>query len=374
MNRYKMEQMLKGIAQELKDSQKKLDEMYTNSETTIEARNKQKEMVKDLQDRVKGLKERISLEDDKAKKIENKKQEVEPKDMVLKAKAELFRNVVRNKSISSEVMNALGDNNSSGGEKFLPKTLANELLHEAFVTNPLRNLSTFTSVTNLEAAKISFSLDDDEFIKDGETAKELKATGDVISFKRNKFKIFIPVSETILSATDTDLVSTIEAGLQSGLAAKEKGIAFNSSPNSSQEYMSFYKVGIKEVSGKDKYSAILNALADLEDEYAENASVVMTRQDYYSIISNLANGNASLYSAQPKQVLGFNVEFCNKAADPIVGDFRYSHFNYDPQMIYDRDKDVKTGMELFVLTAWLDHQIKMKSAFRIAKTKGNTPS
>lgn len=372
MNRYKMEQMLKGIGQELKDAQRKLDDMYADSETTLEVRNKQKEVVKDLQDRVKGIKERIDTEDAKAKQQDNNN--LDPKEQVLKAKAELFRNVVRNKGISPEVMNMLGDNNSTGGEKFLPTTLANELLHEPFVTDPLRNISTFTSVTNLEIPKISFTLDDDDFIKDGDTAKEIKATGDVVTFKRNKFKVFVPVSETILNATDTDLVATVEAGLQSGLASKEKGIAFATSPKSGQEYMSFYKAGIKEVTGADKYNAILNALADLEDEYAENASVVMTRQDYYSIISTLANGNASLYSAQPKQVLGFDVEFCNKATDPIVGDFRYSHFNYDPQMIYDRDKDVKTGMELFVLTAWLDHQIKMKSAFRIAKAKTNSPS
>lgn len=55
--------------------------------------------------------------------------------------------------------------------------------------------------------------------------------------------------------------------------------------------------------------------------------------------------------------------------NPIVGDFRYSHFNYDPNMIYDRDKDVKTGIELFVLTAWVDHKIKLKSAFRIAEVQ-----
>ncbi|MGN4422241.1 phage major capsid protein, partial [Bacillus cereus group sp. MYBK249-1] len=89
--------------------------------------------------------------------------------------------------------------------------------------------------------------------------------------------------------------------------------------------------------------------------------------DYSDIIELLANGNATLYSAQPEQVLGKPVVFCDNATDPIVGDFRYSHFNYDLNMLYDRDKDVDSGVELFVLTAWLDHKIKLKSAFRIAK-------
>ncbi len=55
------------------------------------------------------------------------------------------------------------------------------------------------------------------------------------------------------------------------------------------------------------------------------------------------------------------------AVDPIVGDFSYSHFNYDLPVTYERDKNVRTGIEDFVLTAYIDHQIKLKSAFRIVK-------
>ncbi len=135
--------------------------------------------------------------------------------------------------------------------------------------------------------------------------------------------------------------------------------------------MSFYSPqnNIKIIEGENLYKAIKGALADLEDDYAENATISMTRKDYYDIIETLANGNATLYGAQPEQVLGAPVKFCDKAVDPVIGDFRYSHFNYDLDMLYDRDKNVRTGMEDFVLTAWIDHQIKLKSAFRIAKVK-----
>ena len=77
--------------------------------------------------------------------------------------------------------------------------MTNELLHEPFVKNPLREVSTFTSVTNLEIPKVTFTLDDDDFIADTETAKELKAEGDVVTFGRNKFKVFVPISETVLA-------------------------------------------------------------------------------------------------------------------------------------------------------------------------------
>ena len=123
---------------------------------------------------------------------------------------------------------------------------------------------------------------------------------------------------------------------------------------------------IKKVSGSTMFLAILAALADLEDDYSENAKVVMKKSDYYAMITELANGNATLYAAQPEQFLGVPVVFCDMATIPVVGDFSYSHFNYDLDMIYDRDKNVKTGVESFVLTAWIDHQIKMKSAFRLA--------
>lgn len=291
----------------------------------------------------------------------------DPKARKTAAKAELIRATIRNRPMTEEAKMALGDRNSSGGEKFLPSTLTNELLHEPFVKNPLRDVATFTNITNLEVPKIDFTLDDDDFVSDVATAKEIKAEGDVVTFGRNKFKVKAKVSETVLNGTDTNLVQTVDAALESGLAAKEKKVAFAKTPKVGEESMSFYKVGIKEVSAENKYKAIKKALADLHEDYRANAKICMAYQDYSDIIEILANGSATLYNAQPEQVLGSPVIFCDNATDPVVGDFRYSHFNYDLNMLYDRDKDVDSGMELFVLTAWLDHKIKLKSAFRVAK-------
>jgi HK97 family phage major capsid protein len=293
----------------------------------------------------------------------------DPKAKVTAAKAGLIRAVIGGNSVSPEIKAALGDGNSTGGEKILPSTMTTELLHEPFVKNPLREVSTVTSVTNLEIPKVTFTLDDDDFILDTETAKELKAEGDVVTFGRHKFKIYVPVSETILAATDTNLVQTVDQALESGLAAKEKKVAFATTPKAGEEHMSFYSTqnNITVVTGVDLFKAIKSAIGALHEDYRDNAKIVMRYADYLDIIETLANGNATLYSAQPEQVLGKPVVFSDSAINPIVGDFRYSHFNYDPQVLYDRDKDVKTGVELFVLTAWLDHKIKLKSAFRIAK-------
>ncbi|RUT48604.1 phage major capsid protein [Paenibacillus anaericanus] len=296
----------------------------------------------------------------------------DPKNQTLSAKASLMRATVKGHEVPVEVRAALGDGNSTGGEKILPSTMTTELLHEPFVKNPLRDISTFTSVTNLEIPKVEFQLDDDDFIADTETAKELEVSGDVVNFGRHKFKVFAPVSETILAATDTNLVQTVEGALRSGLAAKEKKVAFTKTPKTGEEHMSFYQKNgavsvIKEVPGATLFKAIKAAIADLPEDFRETATITMRYADYMDIIEDLANGNATLYQAQPEQVLGKPVEFCDLAVDPVIGDFRYSHFNYDPEIIYDRDKNVRTGIWDFVLTAWIDHQIKLKSAFRIAK-------
>ena len=86
----------------------------------------------------------------------------------------------------------------------------------------MRDISAFTNITNLEVPKIDFTLDDDDFVSDEATAKEIKAEGDTVSFGRNKFKVKAKVSETVLNGTDTNLVQTVDAALESGLAAKRK--------------------------------------------------------------------------------------------------------------------------------------------------------
>ncbi|WP_078428771.1 phage major capsid protein [Alkalihalobacterium alkalinitrilicum] len=293
----------------------------------------------------------------------------DPTQQKVQAKAELIRAVMNKQPVSTEIYQALGDEGETGGGKFLPKTVSTDIIVEPYVKNQLRGLSTFTQITNLEIPKLNFALDDDDFIADKETAKELNVTGDIVSFGRHKFKVFAGISETVLNGTHTNLVSHVERSLQSGVAAKEKKVAFATTPKAGEEHMSFYSTqnAVKRVEGENLYKAIKNAIADLHEDYRENAKIVMTYQDYSDIIETLANGNATLYTAQPEQILGKPVIFSDSAVNPVVGDFNYSHYNYDLNVLYDRDKDVKTGIEQFVITAWMDHQIKLKSAFRIAE-------
>lgn len=375
MNRFQLQQMLNGVQSDLQAAAKKLNDMYADAKTTVDERAEQKKLVQDLEDREAGLKEQLDKLDEEAtaKLRTQQKNNVAntEAEKIIQAKAGLIRNTVLNKSVSGEVFNVLGAG-ANGGEKILPTTMLSELVTEPFAKNPLRDISTFTNVMNLEIPKIAFTLDDDDFLtSDSETAKELESSASIIQFGRNKFKVFADVTETVLRGTDTNLVATVENALRSGMAKKEKKIAFAS--DSAATESSFYMqtvsgtYDIKVIEKENMFKAIKAALADLEDDYSDNAKVVMKKSDYFDMIETLANGNATLYTAQPEQILGAPVIFCDLATIPVVGDYAYSHFNYDLDVTYESDKDIKTGVTSFVLTGYMDHKIKLKSAFRLAK-------
>src|SRR5699024_2911496 len=360
---YELKQNLSTVGQQLEKTEGELAQKAIDPSASMEDIQNLQKSKDDLKARFDVIKDQHDkMEAEQKAKFENKndiKNISDPNEQKMKAKADMIKAVMANKSVPSDVRQALGDDNSTGGEKFLPKTVSNDVIVEPLVKNQLRGLSTFTQVTNLELPKINFTLDDDDFIEDTETAKELEAKGDTVSFGRNKFKVFAGISETVLLGTNANIVNHVENALQSGVAAKERKVAFAESPKAGEEHMSFYseEVGIKEVEGDDLYKSIKKAIADLHEDYRENATIVMRYADYMDIIEVLANGNATLYGAQPEQVLGKPVVFSDAAVNPIVGDFSYSHYNYDIATTqYERDKDVKTGIEQFVVTAWFDHQ------------------
>lgn len=380
MNRYQLEQMLNGVREELVAANNKLNAMFLDSTTVAKDREAQQDKVKDLEQREAGIKDQLAKLDkeaeDKLKAQEAANNKLNPKatdekTRIINAKASLIRATMKNERPSREILNLLGDDGTTGGNKILPNTLTTQLVTEPFAKNPLRGLSVFTNIMNLEVPKISFTLDDDDFVEDSATAKELKASADTIQFGRKKYKVFADITETVLRGTDTNLVETVENALRSGMAKKEKTYALATGATAVEGSSFYHKTGenydITEVSGATMFDAITNALADLEDDYADNAKILMRKSDYIAMIKTLSNSSVALYGKQPEEVLGAPVTFCSLATVPIVGDFSYSHFNYDLDVTYESDKNVKTGVTSFVLTGYMDHKIKLKSAFRLAK-------
>ena len=376
-NRYLIMQNLEGVQAQLKAAVEHVDNLFSSPSSTIAERTEAENKVSDLKTRVVFYQNELKeLDQEAAMKLEyqsksNKSKELSEKERVIKAKAELIRNTIAGKAQPKEVLNALGDGSTLGnGQKILPTTLMTELVTEPYAKNPLRGVSKFTNITNLEVPKIAFTLSDDDFLtSDTETAKEMAASASIIAFKRNKFKVYADITETVLRGTDTNLIAHVEDALRSGMAKKEKKIAFaetTSAPDTSFYNKTSGNYDIKAIEKASLYLAIKAALADLEDEYSDNAKIVMKKSDYFDMIEALANGNAALYQAQPETILGAPVIFCDLATKPVIGDFSYSQFNYDLDATYESDKNVRTGVTSFVLTAYLDHKILMKSAFRLA--------
>lgn len=263
------------------------------------------------------------------------------------------------------------DNADQGtGSNLLPTQMGNELIMEPLVDNPLRSRMTITQIPGLELPKLGFTVDDDAFMaKDGATAKEMKLKGDKVVFGNNKMMLRAAVSESVLRASPVNVDAAVSAGLQSGQAAKELKVLFASAPAVGEEHMSLYSAAnaIKEVEGATLLDAIMAAYGDLEDPYVGSAAVVMTRLNYIGMIRALANGAESLYGKKPEEIIGIPVIFCAKATQPVVGDFRFLHLNFNAPSLYDTDKDVKLGNRDFVLTHWYDIRVKLASAFRRAK-------
>lgn len=304
------------------------------------------------------------------------------KDVRIKAKANFYRAALTGGDVAKAYEGLGGIPTSTAdlgyGENLLPKNVSSELLTEPVEENSLREVEPVSNISGLEEPKLMFSIDDEDLadVTDRETAKEIEMEGDTVAYGRFKTKIVATVKDTVLHGTDTDLVGAIDAALRSGLAIKEKMRAFAPASGSgaydaAHKHMSFYQAdegvtAIKTVKGTDLIAAIINAWADLPEAFAANARCVMRKQDYYSAIRVLANENDTLWGKKPEDVLGIPVTFNDRAVTPVIGDFRYSKQNYDIGTIYETDKDAKKGEYYFVLTAWGDHQIRLKSAFRLA--------
>lgn len=307
-------------------------------------------------------------------------------------KAAFYRAVFLGKQIDMKTYEGLGaipaaNADLGTGDKLLPTNLARQLLIEPYEVNPLRTIARITNITGLEEPKLGYTIEDADLadVTDKQTANEIALSGDTVAYGRLKAKVSATIKDTVLHGTDLDVVTAVEGALRAALAKREKHFAFlsataiynSNTPDSVHRHMSFYDYtaytsatnltyAITAITGATMYDAIVGALADLADDYAANASVVMRKADYYAMIKDLANDSEALFGSKPASILGYPVHFCDKATIPVVGDFNYYGINYDIGTIFETDKDAKKGEYYWVLTAWGDQQIRLKSAFRLA--------
>lgn len=383
MNLYDMKTNAFNIGQSLKSANEKLAEMTVSPDSSTEDIKAQQEKVNALQLRANTINEQVEKAENeqKANLVNAKHQEAkkalptDPKERMIKMEAAWIRKTVRPDNASfqekwNDIKEEMKDDTATNGGKLLPINVSNQLVSEPFATNPLRQMETVSTITNLILPRIAFDIADDSFVNDGDVAKEMGLKGDQITFERHMVKVRAGISDTVLMGTDTGLVEYVNNALSSALQLKERNMELGTSNPTELAHMSFYDettVKIKKVSGKDLFHAIRKALADLDDAFQDNAKILMTRSDYYDMLDSLANNSSTLYQAQPESILGAPVVFTSAATTPIVGDFSYAQLNYEISgALYEQYKDYQRGMNYFQLTAWFDHQIKLASAFRLA--------
>lgn len=382
MTLYAMKEKMSEVSQQLNAEADWIAEHAGDPGTNMEDLEKRIQKRDELKKRFDALKETHDAEEARSKEQVQKKAHIEadPKLTLKQAKGEFYKSALLGGDFTKVVktyegLGALPSGNADlgYGDRFLPTNMAMEILTEPWETNSLREIEPVSNITGLEEPKMNFTIDDEDLadVTDKQVAKEIEIDGETISYGRFKTKISATIKDTVLHGSPLDIAGTVETALRSALAIKEKMRAFDTDPDTAHAHMSFYSTAnaIKKVEGADLLEAIMAAYGDLADFFAANAKVVMRRVDYTNMIIQLANGAEALFGKKPEEIIGIPVIFNDRATIPVVGDFRYSKQNYDIGTVFDTDKDVKKGEYYFVVTAWGDHRIKLKSAFRLAAVK-----
>lgn len=382
---YQMREQLSQLSTAIRADADRIAQMAADPDVDVEKLGAIEKGMKDKQTRFDMLKRVCDAQEAREREaVKTQQEQTDPATgkggEKAKAKAAFYSAVVRHGDVRSVIdsnVNALGAipaGTDGGGENLLPTTLQTELVHEAFEQHPVLSEITTSAVTGLEVPTSSYTLDDDADVNDGAAAKDLAIdTSTTISYGRHKTKIKAKVSDTVLRGTPVAIESYVDGALHDGMAAKTIKRLFATAPKSGEEHMSVYATtgvgapNIKRVSGANVIEGVLKALGDLSDEASTRAKVIMRRADYYDAIMTLANGSATLWGAKPADIIGAPVIFCESAVKPVVGDLKRIRVNYDMPSAYDSDKDVSTGMHLFVLTNWDDMHVELPGSLRVVE-------
>lgn len=262
------------------------------------------------------------------------------------------------------------DEDLGHGSRLLPTQLAADILMEPVDANPLRPYMEVTSVQGLVVPKMAFTLADDDFKTDKQLASELKAdVPELISFGQFVSSISASISESVLRGSPYNVEATVIKAIQDQQGLKELRKITATSPATGEEHMSLYstKNAIAKVQGETMFDALLLAIAGLHDIFRANAAIAMPYLQYVQMLRDLANNNMNFYGAQPEEVVGKPIVFSDFFTQPVVGDFKKLHLNFNGAPWYDTDKDVKKRLRVFVQNADYDIQVMLSSAFRIAE-------
>ena len=378
-----LKQAMQEIGAEVKQATEELRALSADSISPIEELRSKKEYVAQLNERFETIRNEVEREEAESRmKIAAKEAETNAamlggrteEHRMMEAAGDFIRSVLTGNRLNEETRSLLGSiptPHTSGGENLLPINVSSSLISEPMDRNPLRQLVPISNIVNLELPKIAFEISDDDFVVDGETAKEIELTGDKVKFQSHTMRIMARVADSVLQGSNSNIASYVRDALNSGIAAKEKNVMLYKGTQNATSYMSFYWAanGIKSISDETMFKAIRRAISDLHENYRANAKILMTHSDYYDMIEQLANGNATFYTLPPEKILGIPISFCDMATTPIVGDFSLCRLNYNGGFRYAVEPKPAEGEQRFIIAAGFDFRILLKSAFRLIKVQ-----
>ena len=194
MDLYSMKTNVLNIGQSLKEANDKLAEIAVNPASTTEDITAQQKKVDSLQKRYNTISDQLKKAEaeqkanlTRVKQVQNaKKLPDEPEKRMIAMEAAWIRKTVRPDNAEFQekwntIKQEMKDDSTSQGGKLLPINVSNQLISEPFAKNPLRQMETVSTITNLILPRIAFDIADDSFVDDGEIAKEMSLKGDQIN-------------------------------------------------------------------------------------------------------------------------------------------------------------------------------------------------
>lgn len=284
-----------------------------------------------------------------------------------------FRAAITKTALTAGMMAALSIPVTTGanpGNGFLPITVSNTLIDDIYGDEGFLSAITHSQIKGLRLPKAKTSVTQTtEAVAAGTAATEHEFDDDVILFGRfpGRDKILVPGS--VMRGTNVDLAGYIQGKLNEIHQERLYKRMFATAASGNYAHMSLYHAdtGIAEVSGATTYEAICAALAALPAKVRAAAKVVMTPMAYFSMIKELSNGAATLFSTPDKAMLGFGVVLCEYATQILVGDLKTIRVNYDDALFLDTDKDIDTDVIKFVING--DYDIQVEDANRLRRVK-----
>ena len=219
-----------NLGQSLQSANEKLAEMAGQPDVSAEDIQAQQKKVDALQLRYNTISEQVKkVETEQKAKLTEGKNKVaqnkissDPKERMIQMEAAWIRKTVRPDNADFQekwntIKQEMKDDTTTQGGKLLPVNVSNQLVSEPFATNPLRQMETVSTITNLILPRIAFDIADDSFVNDGDISKEMDLKGDQITFERHMLKVRAGISDTVLMGTDTGLVDYVNNALASAL-------------------------------------------------------------------------------------------------------------------------------------------------------------